>query len=333
MTQSAPARAMTGTSLSRESSVWPLLVLVASVLVGLALLYWSRSDDRFAGPFLGGSIAAAVLLVLLWAVESVRTSRCRGRNATVTQSAEFALLPGRLPAAQGKNGLLAKIRQLDDEFYGLDGFEHLRIVVTEQAEGLTRVAVETTWRAKTGAMAEASRRVTALLAAHAADIEGEAGEAPVRESEVVFDSAEEGFSLSLAAFSGIVALFTLGGLFVGMMTDVGTGGGSTGTAVVETPAPTGPPAIIATDNKFNLKTLTAKAGEAYTVTLTNNGKIPHNLAFLDRKGGAALAAGSQGEIVPGGGSLTLTFTPPAAGTYYFQCDLHPDQMNGTFTVE
>ena len=34
-----------------------------------------------------------------------------------------------------------------------------------------------------------------------------------------------------------------------------------------------------------------------------------------------------------GESEKLTFTTPGAGTYYFHCDFHPDQMNGTFTVK
>jgi len=92
--------------------------------------------------------------------------------------------------------------------------------------------------------------------------------------------------------------------------------------------------VIATDNKFNTDTLTAKAGQPFTVTFKNEGAIMHNLHFYDKKGGTTLApgAGSDTAFIAGGKSETLTFTVPTAGKYYFQCDLHPDQMFGTFTV-
>jgi plastocyanin len=93
--------------------------------------------------------------------------------------------------------------------------------------------------------------------------------------------------------------------------------------------------VVATDNKFDKASLDAPAAQKFTVTFNNNGKVKHNLHFYDKAGGKTLAdgAGSDSTFVDGGKSETLTFTTPAAGTYYFQCDLHPDQMNGKFTVK
>jgi plastocyanin len=65
----------------------------------------------------------------------------------------------------------------------------------------------------------------------------------------------------------------------------------------------------------------------------NNGRAKHNIHFLTRKGGETLAQGAEGEIIDGGGmTTTLTFVTPGPGEYYFVCDLHPDQMDGTFRV-
>ena len=38
-------------------------------------------------------------------------------------------------------------------------------------------------------------------------------------------------------------------------------------------------------------------------------------------------------ITSGPVTQTLTFTINEAGTYTFQCDVHPDVMNGTLTVQ
>ena len=42
---------------------------------------------------------------------------------------------------------------------------------------------------------------------------------------------------------------------------------------------------------------------------------------------------SNPEVINPGKTATLTFTPTTPGTYKFRCDIHPDQMTGTITVE
>ncbi len=97
--------------------------------------------------------------------------------------------------------------------------------------------------------------------------------------------------------------------------------------------PAGGEQVVATDNKFDKKTLNAKAGEEFSVTLANNGKAKHNIHFLDKKGGKTLVDGAQGKIIDGGQTDTVSFTVADAGTYYFMCDLHPTEMFGDFVVQ
>lgn len=85
-------------------------------------------------------------------------------------------------------------------------------------------------------------------------------------------------------------------------------------------------------NVFDKKTLTVPAGAQVTVQFTNNDPIIHNFAVYDTKGGKELYTGDLFK----GPNVTKDekFTAPAkAGNYYFQCDVHPDTMNGTLVVQ
>ncbi len=60
-----------------------------------------------------------------------------------------------------------------------------------------------------------------------------------------------------------------------------------------------------------------------TVTWTNQDDFPHNVHLLD---------GSDRTVeLPLGGEATLAFED--AGTFEYECSLHPQQMRGTVTVE
>lgn len=74
------------------------------------------------------------------------------------------------------------------------------------------------------------------------------------------------------------------------------------------------------------------AGAKITVNVTNDDNVIHNFAVYSAKGGTELYTGPlfKGPNV----TKSDTFTAPAkAGNYYFQCDVHPDQMNGTLVVQ
>jgi VCBS repeat-containing protein len=104
----------------------------------------------------------------------------------------------------------------------------------------------------------------------------------------------------------------------------GDGGTSGGTATVTDGA-----VEMSADNlEFDVQTIEATAGEAFTITFTNNDSAPHNVAIYTEEGGDAIV---QGEIINGGESIEIEVPAQEAGEYYFMCDVHPD-MNGTVVV-
>jgi plastocyanin len=103
------------------------------------------------------------------------------------------------------------------------------------------------------------------------------------------------------------------------------GGSSGGTATVEG----GTVEISAADLEFDVTTIEAPAGEDFTITLVNEDSAPHNISIFAEVGGQVLATGPVGEA---GATVTTEVTALEPGTYYFQCDLHPE-MNGTLVVE
>ena len=81
--------------------------------------------------------------------------------------------------------------------------------------------------------------------------------------------------------------------------------------------------LVATDFQFDQATLTATAGEPVTFVIKNeSASIEHNLTIKD------LHVDKDAEA---GESAKQTVTP-AAGTYEYHCEYHPDKMKGTLTV-
>jgi plastocyanin len=80
---------------------------------------------------------------------------------------------------------------------------------------------------------------------------------------------------------------------------------------------------------FDQAVLTAPAGSAVVLTFVNADAMPHNFAlYTDSTARTAIFTGT----VTGQGTVTYTFTAPAApGNYFFRCDVHPS-MTGTFSV-
>ena len=107
--------------------------------------------------------------------------------------------------------------------------------------------------------------------------------------------------------------------------DGGGNGGGGGTATVEN----GEVAVSADNLEFDVSTIEATAGEEFTITFTNLEPQPHNVAVYVEEGGDAIV---QGEVITEPDQTNQIVVPALdAGTYYFQCDLHPD-MNGTIVV-
>jgi plastocyanin len=79
---------------------------------------------------------------------------------------------------------------------------------------------------------------------------------------------------------------------------------------------------------FDKQDLALKADAETEIQFTNgDAPIPHNIAIYS-DGGQNLF---RGDLATDKTPVVYTFKAPAAGTYKFQCDVHP-QMKGTVTV-
>ncbi len=103
--------------------------------------------------------------------------------------------------------------------------------------------------------------------------------------------------------------------------------------------PTGPITevkLTARNLKWDQSTITVPAGSSVSLTVDNQDTaISHNFSLY-----ASQAAATGGEKplagtnpTPGPVQEKLLFNSPAAGTYYFRCDVHPTTMTGTFVVQ
>jgi plastocyanin len=127
------------------------------------------------------------------------------------------------------------------------------------------------------------------------------------------------------------------GLLIGLLS------ACSGSAAV-TPLPSGaqPPAdcarvengvitLSAADTKFSAPCLVATAGQAFTIHFTNDDSMPHNVAVFTDSTKATKIMG--GEIISTkGDSMDYAVPAQAAGQYYFDCEIHPEPMNGTLYV-
>ncbi len=135
------------------------------------------------------------------------------------------------------------------------------------------------------------------------------------------------FALRRGALLGLLASASLvlaacGGGAAATPSDDNSAGGTV--SVVD-----GAVAIGAADLAFDANVIQATAGEAFTVTFTNNEGVPHNFSVYTEEGGEAIA---QGAIINEGETDEVEIEALQAGEYYFVCDLHPE-MNGTIVVE
>jgi plastocyanin len=92
-----------------------------------------------------------------------------------------------------------------------------------------------------------------------------------------------------------------------------------------TPAPGGEAHIVAEGTAFDTDRLSLPAEKEATLVFENRDPVPHNVAIYTDQDGEALF---QGELVT---ATTAEYTVPPLepGSYFFQCDVHPDVMTGT----
>jgi plastocyanin len=96
----------------------------------------------------------------------------------------------------------------------------------------------------------------------------------------------------------------------------------------EQPGGGGVVAITAQNTAFDTSTIDLPPEQQVTISFTNNDPLPHNLSIYTAAGGEPVF---QGEVVTGPTTVEYSVVTPPPGTYYFQCDVHP-QMNGNVAV-
>lgn len=88
--------------------------------------------------------------------------------------------------------------------------------------------------------------------------------------------------------------------------------------------------IEASVSQFSTDCLAAPAGEPFTIEFTNqDAGLPHNVAIYTEQGGEPLF---QGEQFPGEETRVYDVDPVDGGIFFFQCDVHPTTMVGTFVA-
>jgi plastocyanin len=90
------------------------------------------------------------------------------------------------------------------------------------------------------------------------------------------------------------------------------------------------PTLVAQNVQFTTSTLSFPADKPVTLHFDNKDSTTHNVGIYDKNGGKELFKGS---VVTGPNATDYKVSPLKAGTYYFQCDIHPASMNGTLTVK
>ncbi len=100
--------------------------------------------------------------------------------------------------------------------------------------------------------------------------------------------------------------------------NAGSGGASGGGQVLQ---------LVASNIAFQQTSLDAPAGQPFTIHFNNQDSVPHNVVIKDGSGNAVFT----GQIVTGPAATDYAVPALPAGSYTFNCAVHPN-MTGTITV-
>lgn len=145
------------------------------------------------------------------------------------------------------------------------------------------------------------------------------------------------FPDALVATYGLIAVASVAlafaPSFIGALnaTPAPAGGGAVASAAAGGGVPSSELHVTAQNVKFDQTTLTAPAGQPFTIVFDNKDAVPHNIAIFDSSKLTTLFF--RGKIFTGPGSQTYSVPALQPGTYYFHCDVHPTTMNGTLVVK
>jgi plastocyanin len=84
--------------------------------------------------------------------------------------------------------------------------------------------------------------------------------------------------------------------------------------------------------KFSAPCLVANAGEAFTIHFTNEDSQPHDVAVYEDSTKARTIMDGDPIISTQGDSADYEVEALNTGQYYFDCTVHPADMNGTLYV-
>jgi plastocyanin len=92
--------------------------------------------------------------------------------------------------------------------------------------------------------------------------------------------------------------------------------------------------LTAQNTSFDKSTISVPAGSNVTVNFNNKDSgMAHNFSVYQTLNGGQTKPIFIGNTIVGPSKATYRFTAPSvAGTYFFECDVHPSVMNGTFVV-
>jgi len=138
--------------------------------------------------------------------------------------------------------------------------------------------------------------------------------------------------VSIFALLVVAAIFINNGWFPPRSAIGGAAGGSpapSGGSPAGSGGPGGGLHITAQNVAFDVKTLTAPADKPFTIVFDNkDAGTPHDVDIL----GASGAKVFDGKDFPGVAQKTYDVPALKAGTYKFECSIHPALMNGQLTV-
>jgi plastocyanin len=89
--------------------------------------------------------------------------------------------------------------------------------------------------------------------------------------------------------------------------------------------------LSAKDIKFSAPCIVAPADTPFTIRFTNEESMPHDVALW--ADASTKSAYFKGDVIIGPNkSIDYSIDPIPAGEHYFDCTVHPEQMNGALYV-
>ena len=328
------------------ASAWPLITAVVAILLGVVLLWWWNDEgSNLTQPVLGASIVIGVIALGAWLFEEISQRKRSQRygaagDARKTQVITFGIAEGKYEDAE--SGVLAALNLADEKLRKARGFEDIRVVASKSDSGVSQAIVETTWSSANEISAYEATRSTMLDLLNGYPDEVVAGSVQAFDMDVVRDTKDVfvrmGFGPATTLFVSILVGGLAVGAVIGVTSDDAVASGEPDTGSENGGEPAAPATsieLIVTRTAFEEETITAAAGQEFTVNFINDDALaPHNIMFFTEEGGELLSEDSATAVVVASGAAEeITFVAPAPGTYFFICTIHPTEMTGDFITK